>query len=67
MEKLFTLALFFYSVRLISAGKAEKEGEKAILEEILSMANRKTLRGIINIRSMLTDHVKPLLFKHAFE
>jgi len=54
-------------VRLIRAGKAEKKGEKTILDEILSMANGKTLRGIIDFRPMLTDHVKPLLFKHHFE
>jgi hypothetical protein len=28
MGKLFTLPLYFYSVRLVRAGKAEKEGEK---------------------------------------
>jgi hypothetical protein len=67
MGKLFTLPLFFYSVRLIRVGKIEKEGEKAILDEILSLANEKTLRGIINFRPMLTDHVEPLLFKHPFE
>jgi hypothetical protein len=58
---------FFYSVRLIRAGRIEKEGEKAILGEILSLANEKTLRGIINFCAILTDHVEPLLFKHPFE
>jgi hypothetical protein len=60
MEKLFKLPLFFYSVRLIRAGKVEKEGEKAILDEILSLANGKTLRGIINFHPMLIDHVERL-------
>jgi hypothetical protein len=67
MGKLFTLPLFFYSVRLIRAGKVEKEGEKAILDEILSLANGKTLRGIINFHPMLTDHVELPLLKHSFE
>jgi hypothetical protein len=51
---------FFYSVRLIRAGKVDKEGEKAILDEILSLANGKTLRGIINFHPILTDHVERL-------
>ena len=67
MGKLFTLPLFFYSVRLVRAGKVEKEGEKAILDEILSLANGKTLRDIINFHCMLTDHVEPPLLKHPFE
>ena len=67
MGKLFTLPLFFYSVRLIRTGKVEKEGEKAILDEILSLANGKTLRGMINFHSMHTDHVEPPLVKHPFE
>jgi hypothetical protein len=67
MGKLFILPLFFYSVRLIRAGKVEKEGEKAILDEILSLANGKTLRGIINFHPMLIDHVEPPLLKHPFE
>jgi hypothetical protein len=33
----------------------------------LSLANEKTLRGIINFCTILTDHVEPLLFKHPFE
>ena len=57
----------FYSVRLIRAGKVEKEGEKAILDEILSLANGKTLRRIVNFHPMLTDHVEPPLFKYPFE
>jgi len=67
MGKLFKLPLFFYSIRLIRAVKVEKEGEKAILDEILSLPNGKTLRGIINFHPMLTDHVEPPLLKHPFE
>jgi hypothetical protein len=67
MGKLFKLPLFFYSVRLIRAGKVDKEGEKAILDEILSLANGKALRGIINFHPILTDHVEPPLLKHPFE
>jgi hypothetical protein len=61
MGKLFTLPLFFYSVRLIRAGKLHKKGEKAILDEILSLANEKILRGIINLHPTFTDHVDPRL------
>jgi hypothetical protein len=39
--KLFTLPLFFYSVRLVRTGKGWKEGEKAILDEILSLEKGK--------------------------
>jgi len=66
MGKLFTLLLFFYSVRLIRVGKGEKVGEKAILDEILSLANGNILKGIINFHSMLPDHVGPPLLKHPF-
>jgi len=41
MGKLFTLPLFFYSVRRVRAGKIEKEGEKTRLDEILSLAKEK--------------------------
>jgi hypothetical protein len=67
MGKLFILPLFFYSVRLVRTSKGGKEGEKAILDEILSLGKGKTLRGIINFHSMLTDHVEPPLLKHPFE
>ena len=67
MGKLFTLPLFFYYIRLVRAGKVEKEGEKAMLDTILSLANGKTLRAIINFHPMLTDHVGPPLLKHPFE
>jgi len=68
MGKLFTSpSPFFYSVRLIRAGKVEKEGEKAILDKILSLANGKTLRGIVNFHPMFAYHVEPPLFKHPFE
>jgi hypothetical protein len=67
MGKLFTLPLFFYSVRLVRTGKVEKEGVKALLDEILSLADGKTLRGFINFHPMLTDHVEPPSLKHPFE
>ena len=67
MGKLFTLPLFFYSVRLASTDKGGKEGEKAILDEIVSLGKGKTLRGIINFHSILTDHGEPPLLKHPFE
>jgi hypothetical protein len=67
MGKLFTLPLFFYSVRLVRAGTGGKEGEKAILDEIFSLANGKTLRGIINLHSILSNHAEPPLLKHSFE
>jgi len=57
MGKLFKLPFLLYSVRLVRAGKVEKEGEKAILDEILSLANGKTLSGIINFHLMLTDRI----------
>jgi hypothetical protein len=46
MGKLFKLPLFFYSVSLIRAGKIKKEGEKAILDEILSLAKKRESMGI---------------------
>ncbi len=66
MGKLFTSPPF-YSVRLIRAGKVEKEGEKAILDEILSLENGKTLRRIVNFHPMFAYHVEPPLFKYPFE
>jgi len=67
MGKLFTLPLFSYSIRLIRTGKVEKEGEKAIIGEILSSEKGKTLTGIINFHPMVTDHVEPPLLKHPSE
>jgi len=57
MGKLFKFPFLLYPVRLVRAGKVEKEGEKAILDEILSLANGKTLSGIINFHLMLTDRI----------
>ena len=47
--------------------QAEKEGEKATLDEVSSLGKGKTLRGIINFLPMLTNHVEPPLRKHPFE
>ena len=47
--------------------QAEKEGEKAILDEVSSLGKGKTLRGIINFLPILTNHVEPPLRKHLFE
>jgi len=46
---------------VVRIGAGGKEGEKAILDEILPSGKGKTLRGIINFHSMLTDHVEPPL------
>jgi hypothetical protein len=54
MGKLFKLPLFFYSVRLVRTGKGGKEGENAILDEVLCLGKGKTLMGIINFHSILT-------------
>jgi hypothetical protein len=45
MGKLFTLPLFLYSVRLISAGRVGKEGEMAILDGIFFFVKGKTFKG----------------------
>ena len=68
VKKFFVMAVVFLIVTMFALeAKAEKKGEKTILDEILSMANGKTLRGIIDFRPMLTDHVEPPLSKHPFE